>query len=199
MIAKVCHEHEIVVVPENDQFRDICQDVLLSRAGLPQPESTRILWTLLNELMRDGLTQPNLFNKEEAFETAVSTLEIHALETGETAMSESIAPPFNESPVEAMAAQVPYEQEVYSYLQQVPDARASEIEAALGINRFQTVNALRSLTAKGMLNNHRSSSLSSPPSMRRMICASISCRTNSTTVSNSGASPAFALFAVWSE
>jgi DNA-binding IclR family transcriptional regulator len=39
----------------------------------------------------------------------------------------------------------------------VPGARTSEIETALGINRFQTVNALRSLTAKGMLNNHDSS------------------------------------------
>jgi len=164
MIAKVCKEHEIVVVPENDQFRDTCHDVLLSRAGLPLPEATRILWTLFNELMQDGLTQLTQLDAGGTFETAI-------LETGETAISEPIASelpgaiaPFEESladPVAELsvtnsdeAAQVPYEQEVYIYLQQFRDARASDIEAALGINRFQSVNALRSLTAKGMLSNH---------------------------------------------
>jgi gas vesicle protein GvpN len=209
MIAKVCQEHEIVVVPENDQFRDVCHDVLLSRSGLPPSEATQILWTLFNELMRDGLTQPDRFEQKDASEAAISSLETptlepralepralepralepralepralepralepRALEPRETAMSEPIAleppspiAPLNEIPVDAIAASsvtsnhqvaaVPYEQEVYAYLQQVPGARTSEIETALGINRFQTVNALRSLTAKGMLNNHDSS------------------------------------------
>jgi gas vesicle protein GvpN len=175
MIAKVCQEHEIVVVPENDQFRDVCHDVLLSRAGLPPSEATQILWTLFNELMRDGLTQPDRFEQKDASEAAISHLETLSLEIGETATSEPLASaplspivPLNEFPVDAtvassvtpngqVTAQVAYEQEVYAYLQQMPGARASEIETALGINRFQTVNALRSLTAKGMLNNHDSS------------------------------------------
>ena len=46
---------------------------------------------------------------------------------------------------------VPFEHEVYKYLQQSHDARPSQIESALGISRFQTVNALRSLTDKGLI------------------------------------------------
>ncbi|HCF27729.1 MAG TPA: gas vesicle protein GvpN [Cyanobacteria bacterium UBA11049] len=48
MVAKVCHEHEIRAVPENADFRDICGDVLLSRANMPRSEATTILWELLN-------------------------------------------------------------------------------------------------------------------------------------------------------
>jgi gas vesicle protein GvpN len=55
---------------------------------------------------------------------------------------------------------VPYEREVFDYLQQSPQARPSEIEAALGISRYQTVNALRALTEKrafkGMISTGRS-------------------------------------------
>ncbi len=51
---------------------------------------------------------------------------------------------------------VPFEREVYTYLLQSHDARPSQIEAALGISRFQTVNALRSLTSKGLIASHSS-------------------------------------------
>jgi hypothetical protein len=51
---------------------------------------------------------------------------------------------------------VPFEREVYAYLLQSHDARPSQIEAALGISRFQTVNALRSLTDKGLIASHSS-------------------------------------------
>ncbi len=50
---------------------------------------------------------------------------------------------------------VPFEQEVYEYLQRSQDARPSQIESALGITRFQTVNALRSLTDKGLVASQR--------------------------------------------
>lgn len=46
---------------------------------------------------------------------------------------------------------VPYEREVFFYLQHYRDIRPSQIESALGIDRFQTVNALRSLQEKGLL------------------------------------------------
>lgn len=46
---------------------------------------------------------------------------------------------------------VPYERDVYLHLQRYRDTRPSQIEAALGITRFQTVNALRSLQEKGLL------------------------------------------------
>lgn len=49
IVAKICHEHGIVATPENSDFREICQDVLTSRAGLPFPEATRLLWDVFNE------------------------------------------------------------------------------------------------------------------------------------------------------
>ncbi|MEB3211526.1 MAG: gas vesicle protein GvpN [Leptolyngbyaceae bacterium] len=49
---------------------------------------------------------------------------------------------------------VPFEQEVYQYLQTSNDTRPSQIESALGISRFQTVNALRSLAERGLINLH---------------------------------------------
>jgi gas vesicle protein GvpN len=49
MIAKVCQEHHIAVMPDDAEFRDICSDVLLSRIGIALEDATRILWELLNE------------------------------------------------------------------------------------------------------------------------------------------------------
>jgi gas vesicle protein GvpN len=51
MLAKICHEHEILALPENPEFRDVCQDVLLSRSGLVLEEATRILWEVFNEMI----------------------------------------------------------------------------------------------------------------------------------------------------
>jgi gas vesicle protein GvpN len=51
MLAKICHEHEILALPENPEFRDVCQDVLLSRAGLAFEEATQILWEVFNEMI----------------------------------------------------------------------------------------------------------------------------------------------------
>ena len=58
---------------------------------------------------------------------------------------------------------VPYEREVYDYLQRSPQARPSEIENALGISRYQTVNALRALTEKGTLKGMTSNGHSDKP------------------------------------
>jgi gas vesicle protein GvpN len=49
MLAKICHEHEILVLPENAEFREVAQDVLLSRAGVPLNEATPLLWEIFNE------------------------------------------------------------------------------------------------------------------------------------------------------
>lgn len=44
-----------------------------------------------------------------------------------------------------------HEKEVYNYIHQVEGARLVQIESALGINRFQAVDALRSLIKKGLV------------------------------------------------
>jgi hypothetical protein len=51
----------------------------------------------------------------------------------------------------AKPATVPHEQDVFTYLHQTHGSRLTQIESALGINRFQAVDALRSLIKKGMI------------------------------------------------
>lgn len=208
MLAKVCNEHGILAMPENPEFRDICQDVLLSRASLPLAEATQLLWQLFNELICDSNTSsaialmPNLgvmapvaqpLNKLVEMEPTVAqslatvpTPEVNSANTQipnasmpEAQISDilpertSVAPDAGDvaaiaestlapaavskpQPQPALHASVPYEQEVYNYLQTSQDARPSEIEAALTISRYETVNALRALTAKGLLTNQSS-------------------------------------------
>jgi gas vesicle protein GvpN len=57
MLAKVCFEHGILALPENPEFRDICQDVLLSRAGLALDEATQLLWDVFNEMIASHAMQ----------------------------------------------------------------------------------------------------------------------------------------------
>jgi DNA-binding MarR family transcriptional regulator len=45
---------------------------------------------------------------------------------------------------------VPYQQEVYEYLQHQPEARPLEIQSALGIKRSDVEDAWQALTAKGL-------------------------------------------------
>ncbi|MGD1909244.1 MAG: gas vesicle protein GvpN [Leptolyngbyaceae cyanobacterium] len=48
----------------------------------------------------------------------------------------------------------PAEAQIYTYLQETGEAKLSEIEAALSLNRFKAVDALRSLVAGGRLEKH---------------------------------------------
>jgi hypothetical protein len=49
----------------------------------------------------------------------------------------------------AVAAVVPHEREIYAYIESNPGAKLSQVEKALRLDRFQTVDALRSLTEQG--------------------------------------------------
>lgn len=57
MLSKICHEHEILALPENPEFRDICQDVLLSRSGLLVGEATQMLWEVFNQMIATHAAQ----------------------------------------------------------------------------------------------------------------------------------------------
>ena len=46
---------------------------------------------------------------------------------------------------------IPFEKEVYTFLHESQGSRLTQIESALGINRFQAVDALRSLIKKGLI------------------------------------------------
>jgi len=57
MIAKVCSEHDILVAPEDSDFREICADILFNRTKLSPSESTTIFLELLNHLKRETAEQ----------------------------------------------------------------------------------------------------------------------------------------------
>lgn len=54
-----------------------------------------------------------------------------------------VKPPVNEG--------IAYEKEVYNFIHDAHGARLTQIEASLGINRFQAVDALRALIKKGLI------------------------------------------------
>ncbi|MDX2214492.1 MAG: hypothetical protein SFY66_14470 [Oculatellaceae cyanobacterium bins.114] len=57
----------------------------------------------------------------------------------------------NPSPKPVQLDSAELEKEIYNHVHQVKGARLTEIESALGINRFQAVDALRSLIKKGLI------------------------------------------------
>ncbi|MBD2484935.1 gas vesicle protein GvpN [Planktothrix sp. FACHB-1365] len=120
MISKICHEHDIAIEADSQDFTDVCADVLLSRTGLPSIESRRKLEKVIKILLTDG-----------------DTSEQNSLLLLETLLTEN-----NDLEIE---------EKVYEYLQQSTGARVSEIEVALGLNRVQTTNVLRSLLKQGYL------------------------------------------------
>lgn len=164
MVGKVCHEHEILVMPENPEFRDICQDVMLSRTGRSLTESTQLLWELFNELicpeldpadlLEDcDLSQPEtlIFNPQAQTHPEVEVLSGElSKQTSLPNVKQDASLEIDELPTPSSKEGVPFEWEVYEYLQEFQDARISQIETALGINRYEVVTALRSLTEQGI-------------------------------------------------
>jgi len=163
ILAKICQEHEIIATPENAEFRDICQDVLLSRAGRSLSEATQILWDTFDEMIR-----LNTDAAGSSVDLRVTEVELDPQPDLQAAAPQPETPvrsPLNSlplSPKDAGADEpeegsdspaVPYEREIFEYLQRHPDVRPSEIETALGITRFQTINALNALRDKGLITN----------------------------------------------
>jgi len=83
-----------------------------------------------------------------AVDLAITTLSLHPTSppSAEAKPGEPIA---NLQPLQRDAAQV--EADIHTYIRQIEGARLTEIETALGMNRFQTVDALRSLIKKGVV------------------------------------------------
>jgi gas vesicle protein GvpN len=172
MLAKVCHDHEILAIPENPDFRDVCCDVMLARTGLPLEESTRILWELLNKPDSFGWNESELLDiptETAGLESVVATSSAIArdldelaaeAEVTETATVAQTADSVKTSTVETQTEateQIPndvqsaHEQSILAYLKQTKGARLSQIERTLQLDRFQTVDALRLLIEKGRI------------------------------------------------
>ncbi|HIK17343.1 MAG TPA: gas vesicle protein GvpN [Leptolyngbyaceae cyanobacterium M33_DOE_097] len=163
MIAKICHDHEIIVNPGNDEFRDVCCDILLSRAATSLKEATTTLWELLNSSIGLGLGQSEPLNHvlEETVEvesepgelpeTIVAQAEVMEVVEAtpepvqETSEPEAVSP---EAPLETVQ---PCTEIVLSYLKQATGARLVDIEQTLNLDRFQTVDSLRLLLKEGLV------------------------------------------------
>ncbi len=177
MLAKICHEHEILVMPENPEFRDVCHDILLARANVPLPQAIQMLWDVFNEMICTDVVASAPTHDQDASPVAIdldsASAPTSTIQAG-ASLPEPISEPISEeldweeseAEIEETAEEAteeileelappkintPYEQEVYAYLQHSRHARPSEIEAALGLNRFQTINALLALSNKGVL------------------------------------------------
>jgi gas vesicle protein GvpN len=59
MIATICHDHGILPLAENADFRNVCSDILLARSKESVPDATRHLWNLFNRLV---VSQAELVN-----------------------------------------------------------------------------------------------------------------------------------------
>lgn len=120
IIAKICHEHDISIQENNQDFIKVCADILLSRTNLSLTEAQNKLEKVIKTVLTDGDTSTNSF-----------------LPLSETQLTENNS--------------LEIEEQVYQYLQKTTSARVSEIEVALGLNRVQTTNVLRSLLKQGHL------------------------------------------------
>ena len=151
IIAKICQEHQIPATAESVDFREICEDVLLSRCGKPLNLATSILGELYRELsvnwpVLEEWESNGLLVEDKAEDVNTTSQNSDTIQTA-VAVSQT-----QELTQELMnRAQALCEEEVYTYLQNSRGARVGEIEAALGINRVQTIDALRSLIKKGVL------------------------------------------------
>ena len=213
MIATICHDHGILPLAENADFRDVCGDILLARSKEPTPEATRHLWnlfnrfvvsqaTLVNDLTLKPETQPAArLHGEEEHEVPVAP----SADLVDNLITEDLAIPVVEEPViEAPVTDAPVlktpqpeapafvptspekviadrpaaeidaptagesftspgiaqpeasvnddiETRIFDYLDATGTASLVNIEAALDLNRFQVVNALKSMLDQNLI------------------------------------------------
>jgi gas vesicle protein GvpN len=192
MIATICQQHDIPTLAEDPEFRDVCCDVLLSRAKESLPDATRHLWEVFNHLVGvqeltadvpvverpEPAPRTARLNGEspkseqpaakpvkppkakaekapqETLAEAVSTTASTPLVEAEVEPAPAIAPA-SEAEVESAPAQGnSYESRIHAFIQEKGAARLLEIEEALRLNRFQVVNALKSMLDQGLLIKH---------------------------------------------
>ncbi|MFZ9737470.1 MAG: gas vesicle protein GvpN [Prochlorotrichaceae cyanobacterium] len=141
MIAKIAQEHNIPIHAENAEFRDLCSDVLLSRTTLTVEEATQTLWSCLNHLGNEEPDSKVFLASSEPHPEVKSNLPV--LHEGSSLAGTE------EEDLSFLSTN--QEQAIYQYLKTSQGAYLAEIEAALKLNRVQAVDALRSLTEKGVL------------------------------------------------
>ncbi|MBE9013961.1 gas vesicle protein GvpN [Pseudanabaenaceae cyanobacterium LEGE 13415] len=135
VIAKVCQEHKIAVMPEDSDFRDICSDVLLSRVGIPLEDATKLLWEMLSDLI-GAVELPIAEQVEELL--------------GDLPESSIAVEDLPETLIEQIVENLTQEQQIYRYLVRSNGAGISDIESEFGISRTELLEVLRALTIQGL-------------------------------------------------
>jgi gas vesicle protein GvpN len=183
MIATICHDHGILPLAENSDFRDLCSDILLARSKEPAPDATRHLWNLFNRFVVsqaaivNDLTltpevppQARLHGEDEAeeggdhpLEAAIASAVATDLPTPAPGLEEPAAAavtPADPTPADPNLADPnpadptlndDLETRIFDYLDATGTASLATIEADLGLNRFQVVNALKSMLDQGLI------------------------------------------------
>ena len=154
MIANICHEHGIAIMAEDADFRDVCSDILLSRVVKELAVATQTLWSLFNHFI--GAAE---ISEAESTDSAFAQA---AVGTAPSPANGGDGDGNGGSPADAHSDGLDGESEdsedvetaIYDYVQTAGQAKLTEIEAALDLNRFKVVDALRSLMDAGLLEKH---------------------------------------------
>jgi len=161
MLAKICQEHEILVAAENAEFRDVCGDILLSRAGLSLEDATKALWEVLNHIVQEGfgeipvvgLSDEHAAPPPTANSTSPSPDEIAQHLAALEADAKVSQPKANTKKSVAVVepALIPHAAEILDYLGQTKGAKLTDLEKALKLDRVQAVDTLKLLVEQGKI------------------------------------------------
>ncbi|MEH1805692.1 gas vesicle protein GvpN [Nostoc sp.] len=156
VIAKVCAEHNILVSLENSDFREICADVLFNRTKLSASEATTIFLELLNHVRVLAVEESH--NSITAEDTdAIRTEESEAIDEGgfPTIIDSNFSDLHPEDPEHPVVDHpVPFEKEIYQYLQQRKSAALVVIQKEFNLNRISATNALNALEQKSLVSKN---------------------------------------------
>lgn len=153
MLAKICQEHEILVSAENAEFRDVCGDILLSRAGIALEAATKALWEVLNHFVQAGLGEISVVGLEELVAAPITNGQspnseeiahnLAALEADAKGTQPNSAGKKATAAIAPAPAQLLHAAEILEYLRQTQGAKLTEIEKALKLDRIQAVDTLK--------------------------------------------------------
>lgn len=154
MLSKICHEHEILALPENPEFRDICQDVLLSRSGLLVGEATQMLWEVFNQMIATHAAQLQASN-------CVPRSRLIA-KTAATAAATDYVAPITDPIIEPIAD--PVTDPITDLRLESPNAHDALIEDALTEDALTEIAAVRPTFSAEIDSTAIDSAASLPPS-----------------------------------
>ena len=168
MLAKICQEHEILIAAENAEFRDVCADILLSRANISLQQATTALWEVLNAIVEEGLGEIPVVTESETVPAVVEP--VTPVEPPAADISKDLAaleadaktPPAKSSRKASAAAKpapgappvatpIPHAEAILAYLSTTKGAKLTDLEKALKLDRVQAVDSLKLLIEQGAI------------------------------------------------